>query len=72
MGPVSAQVSREAGPLTLAVGRVEGRCRPRWQLSKHKSWGWEAAQLGNWGARGGVAKPGALNTGSGLQRRERA
>lgn len=45
LGPVLAQVSREASPLTLAVGRVEVVCRPHWQLSKHRSWGWEEAQL---------------------------
>lgn len=33
---LSAQVCREAGALTLAVGRVEGECSALRQLSKHQ------------------------------------
>ena len=50
-----ARVSMEAGPLTLAVGEVEVDYRSHRQLSKPRSGGWEAAELGNRERGGGKA-----------------
>lgn len=47
-----ARVSMEAGPLTLAVGEVEVEYRSHRQLSKPRSGGWQAAELGNGGEEG--------------------